>query len=214
MARVNIAALGAILLTLPIAAPFAQTERSGNADARVMQQLQQLTSERAALQSENARLKQDLEKVRKELDQASTGRKALENRAKALEASANRDGQSSKQTGEQLERTRAQLQELIAKFRETAQTLRDTETDRAQVKNQLATREREFKTCVDRNAAFYNLNTEVLDKMGNRGFWSALSEREPFTRLKRVELENLVEDYKYRAQELLLQERQRASANP
>ena len=82
MARVNIAALGAILLTLPITASFAQTERSGNADARVMQQLQQLTSERAALQSENARLKQDLEKVRKDLDQASAGRKALENRAK------------------------------------------------------------------------------------------------------------------------------------
>lgn len=67
---------------------------------------------------------------------------------------------------------------------------------------------------MDRNAAFYNLNTEVLDKMQNRGFWSALSEREPFTKLKRVELENLVEDYKYRAEELRLQEQQRASASP
>lgn len=212
MAKNSIAVLGAILLTLPVAAPFAQTERSGNADARVMQQLQQISSERASLQAENARLKQDLEKVRKELEQASAGRKALENRAKSLEASASRDGQSSKQTGEQLERTRAQLQELIAKFRETAQTLRDTETERAQAKSQLATREREFKTCVDRNAGLYNLNAEVLDKMQNRGFWSALGEREPFTKLKRVELENLAEDYKYRAEELRLQEQQRASA--
>jgi hypothetical protein len=48
--------------------------------------------------------------------------------------------------------------------------------------------------------------------MENRGFWSSLTEREPFTQLKRVELENLVEDYKYRADELRLQEQQRASA--
>lgn len=202
----------ALLLLLPVAAAFAQTERSGNADARVMQQLQQLTSERASLQAENAKLKQDLEKARKELEQATTGRKALEGRAKALEASATRDGQHSKEANEQLERTRTQLQELIAKFRETAQTLRDTETDRAQARNQLAAREREFKTCVDRNAALYNLNAEVLERMDGRGFWSSVAEREPFTRLKRVELENLIEDYKYRADELRLQEQQRASA--
>lgn len=208
-ARVTIAAL----LVLAASLSFAQTERSGNADARVMQQLQQLTAERAALQSENARLKQDLDKARKEVEQASTGRKALENRAKALEANASRGEQSSKQAGEQLERTRAQLQELIAKFRETTQVLRDTETERTQAKNQLATREREFKTCVDRNAALYNLNAEVLDKFENRGFWSSLTEREPFTRLKRVELENLAEEYKYRADELRLQGQQRASAD-
>jgi chromosome segregation ATPase len=202
----------AVLLAVSTTTSFAQTERSGNADARVMQQLQQLTSERAALQADNAKLKQDLEKVRKELEQAAAGKKALEGRTKALEVAAGRDSQSGKQAGEQLERTRAQLQELIAKFRETAQTLRDVETERAQVKNQLATREREFKTCVDRNAALYNLNTEVLERFENRGFWSSLTEREPFTRLKRVELENLSEEYKYRADELRLQEQQRASA--
>lgn len=212
-ANASIAILGAVLLALPVAAAFAQTERSGNADARVMQQLQQITSERAALQAENAKLKQDLEKVRKELEQASTGRKALENRAKALEATATRGEQSGKQADEQLERARAQLQELIAKFRETTQTLRDVETEGAQVKSQLAAREREFKTCVDRNAGLYNLNTEVLDKMANRGFWSSVTEREPFTKLKHVELENLIEDYKYRADELRLQEQQRASAD-
>lgn len=208
-ARATVAAV----LVLAATAAFAQTERSGNADARVMQQLQQLTSERASLQADNAKLKQDLEKVRKELEQATAGRKSLEGRAKALEAAADRDSQNGKQAGEQLERTRAQLQELIAKFRETTQILRDTETERAQVKNQLATREREFKTCVDRNAGLYLLNGEVLDKFENRGFWSSLTEREPFTKLKRVELQNLAEEYKYRADELRLQEQQRASAD-
>lgn len=189
---------------------LAQVERSGNADARVMQQLQQMSGERAALQVENAKLKQDLEAVRKELQQATAAKTSLESRNKVLTANAGRDEAAGKQAEEQLERTREQMQELIAKFRETAQTLRDVETDRASIKTQLAQRDREFKTCVDRNAGLYNLNTEVLDRMQSRGFWSGLAEKEPFLKLKRVELENLSEDYKYRAEELKLAQQAQA----
>jgi len=180
----------------------AQTERSGNADARVMQQLQQVTGEKTALQAENAKLKQELEQLRKDLGMAASAKTAAEGKAKALQASAGRGEQSGKQAQEQLERTRGQMQELVIKFRETAQTLRDVETDRAAVKTQLAAQQRDFKTCVDRNAGLYKLNTEILDRMEHRGFWSGVAEREPFTRLKRVELENLIDDYRYRAAEL------------
>lgn len=190
----------------------AQVERSGNADARVMQQVQQLTGERASLQAENAKLKQELEQLKKELHRSGTEKAAAENRAKALAANAARGESSSKQAEEQLERNRAQLQELVTKFREMAGTLRDVETDRDSTKSQLAAKEREFKTCVDRNAGLYNLNAEVLDRMANRGFWSSVSEREPFTKLKRVELENLIDDYKYRADELRLEAQQQAQA--
>lgn len=200
------------LLGAPLA--WAQTERSGNSDARVMQQLQQLSAERSSLQAENARLKQELEQVRGELQQAASGKKALESRNKALEAAAGREQRSGRQAEDELQHLRAQMQELIAKFRETAQTLRDVETGAAQAKNQLAAREREFSACVDRNAGLYNLNVEVLDRMENRGVWTRLVEREPFTRIKRVELENLIDDYKYRADELRLKRDQRANVVP
>jgi chromosome segregation ATPase len=186
----------------------AQVQRSGNADARVAQQLQQLTSERSALQAENSKLKQELEQAKAQLLKTGAATKTLESRNRALEASAGRGTAASQQAEEQLERTRAQMQELVTKFRETAETLREVETERATVKGQLATKEREFKTCVDRNAGLYNLNVEVLDRMENRGFWSSVAEREPFTRLKRVELENLIDEYKYRADELRQQQQQ------
>lgn len=180
----------------------AQTERSGAADARVMQQLQQLTAERAALQSENAALKAELEKLRKDVTSATAAKASLENRNRALEVGASRGQASQQQTAGELEQSRARMQELVTRFRETAQTLRDVETDRAQVKTQLADKERELNVCIERNAALYHLNGEVLNAMENRGFWSAVAEREPFTRLKRVELENLIDDYRYRAEEL------------
>lgn len=206
-----------IRIVAPIAVMFAvaalpvgaQTQRSGSADARVMQQLQQVSSERAALQAENAKLKEQLEQMKKDLQKASSGKTALENRARVLEANAGRGEAASKQSEEQLERTRGQMQELITKFRETAQTLRDVETERSTVQGQLGLKERELKTCVDRNAGLYNLDAEVLDRMENRGFWSSLSSSEPFTKIKRVELENLIEDYKYRADELRLEQQKK-----
>jgi chromosome segregation ATPase len=208
----KIYALACTVLMLPAASAFAQTERSGNPDARVVQQLQQLTGERAALQAENATLKQELAQAKKQEQKVSAEKSALENRQRALQASASRDDTSGKQTQEQLERSRAQLQELIAKFRDTAQTLRDIETQRAALQNELTMQERAVKTCVDRNAGLYNLNVEVLDRMDNQGLWSSLAQREPFTKLKRVQLENLIDDYKYRAEELRLEQQQASSA--
>lgn len=203
----------AVLLAVAASPAFAQTERSGNADARIMQQLQQMSSERAALQADNAKLKQELDQLKKDLQQAASAKASLENRNKALTANASRGEQSVLQTEEQLERARDQMQELVTRFRETAQSLRDVEIERADVKSQLALRDREFKTCVDRNAAFYNLNVEVLDRMENRGLWSNLTAKEPFLKLKRVELENLVDDYRYRADELKLEQQKQASAD-
>ena len=190
----------------------AQVQRSGNADARVAQQLQQLSSEKAALQAENNTLKQELEQVKAQLQKSSSASKELENRNRVLQASAGRGSASSQQTEEQLERSRAQLQELVTKFRETAQTLRDVETERTAAKTQLAAKERDYKVCVDRNAGLYEINDEVLDRMEDRGFWSQLTEREPFTRIKRTQLENLIDDYRYRVEELRLQKQQQVQA--
>lgn len=193
----------AVTLCLLASASHAQVQRSGNADARVAQQLQQLASEKVALQSENNKLKQELEQIKAQLQKSASTTKELENRNRALQsqAAASRIG-GNEQWEEQLGRSRAQLQELVGKFRETAQTLREVELDRATAKSQLATKEREYKVCVDRNAAMYELNDEVLDRMEDRGLWSQLAEREPFTRLKRTQLENLIDDYRYRVEEL------------
>lgn len=199
-------------LTIPALPAAAQVQRSGNADARVMQQLQQVTSERANLEKENARLKEEIEQLKKDNAKIQAARGALEGRTKALETAAMRGDNTGKAAQEQLERSRAQMQELVTKFRETAQALRDVETERAAAKSQLGERERDLKVCVDRNASLYNLNTEVLDSFENRGVWSSLTQREPFTKLKRIELENLIDGYKYRADELRLQEKQAKSA--
>ena len=103
------------------------------------------------------------------------------------------------------------MQELIAKFRETAQTLRDVETDRAIV--EAVGRTRTFASWMPAstsNMSLYKLNGELLTQLENGGFWSRVAQAEPFTRIKRTELENLIEDYKYRAEEQKLSPEARA----
>lgn len=201
--RASLVVLAALLVTV---AAEAQTQRSGaDPSTRLVQQVQQLTADKATLQSENERLKKELESAKAELKQANAGRTALEAKARNLQAAASRSTAADEGAEQALERNRAQMQELIAKFRETAQTLRDVEADRAQAKATLAQREREYKVCVDRNAEFYHLNDEILTRLEDRGFWSSFASSEPFTGLARTRLENLVDDYRYRADELKLQ---------
>ena len=85
-----------------------------------------------------------------------------------------------------------------------AQTLKDVETERDGLRSATAGKERELTACVDKNAQLYLLGQEVLNEMESGGVWSALTAKEPFTRLSRTRFENLIDDYRYRVDELKL----------
>ena len=89
----------------------------------------------------------------------------------------------------------------MAKFRELAGQLREVEGDRGTIKTSLAQRDVELKQCIDRNLSLYTLNGEILTRLEHPGGFTAGSALEPFTRLKRIELENLIDGYQTRADE-------------
>jgi chromosome segregation ATPase len=195
----------AVFLVLGTAADtaLAQSARNGgNANAQLMQQMQQLASERTALQAENARMKKELAELTKERDALQASRTVLDQRTRASEAAIARTTQEKATAEGEAAKLQERMQELVAKFRETAQTLRDVETERAAFRQSLATRDAELTQCIDRNRALYELNGEVLTRLENQGVWSRAAAREPFTQIKRTQLENLIEDYRYRAQDL------------
>lgn len=192
----------------------AQTQRSGNDSTRIVQQLQQVTAEKNKLQQDNEALKKELEGLKAKTAQAGAEQAKLQQRARELELASSRMQNKTSGNDEALEKSRAQLQELITKFRETAQTLKDVETERDSLRTAQGTKERELAACVDKNAQMYLLSSEVLDRMENRGMWSTLKEKEPFTKLSRIRLENLVDDYRYRVDELKLGTKRVSAASP
>jgi chromosome segregation ATPase len=192
-----IAGLGTHVATAQTARPAT----SGAANAQLMQQLQQLGSERTALQADNERMKQELEALRKERDGLKSGQQALDRKVQSSEAQAAASARQRSSTEQELGQAKGRLEELVAKFRETAQALRDVETDRAAARQSLAQRERDLATCSDHNATLLTLNDEVLTKLEQEGFWAHVARSEPFTRIKRTQLQNLADDYRGRAQD-------------
>jgi len=180
----------------------AQTQRTGDANARAMQQLQQLTGERTQLKADNDKLKQEVESLKKELTAATKEQSSLQQRLKTAESTATREATSTQQNTDALEKARSQMQELVTRFRETATTLKEVEADRTTARGQLQLRERELNTCIERNVGLYDLNKQILDRLEKKGVWSSLTEKEPFTKIQRVRLENLIDDYRERAVEL------------
>jgi len=185
----------------------AQVARSGGSSSssnpQMLQQMQQLASERSALQAENAKLKKNVEDLTKELDslkktQGSIDQHAKESAAALVQSKTQRDA-----TEEQLKQTKEKLEQLVAKFRETAQTLRETEADRMATRQTLSTHDHELSVCIDRNLALYKINEEALSVLDKQTFWSRAAASEPFTKIKRIQMENLVDDYKARAQDQL-----------
>lgn len=192
---------------------YAQAVRSGGDNARATQQMQQLASERTALQADNAKLKAQVDELKAKLDKVSTESTSLSARIKNIETESNRGTESNKQLTDSLEKSRAQMQELITRFRETAQNLKAVEIERNDLRGQLDLRVRELHTCVDHNVDLYEVNRETLDRLDKRGFWSALGNAEPFTQLARARLENLIDAYRYRIDELRI-ERQKKKTPP
>ncbi len=200
-----LAASAAILASAFAPSVLAQTARSGGSGgqkAQLTQQLQQLASERTAMQAEQARMKKELEDLRKDRDALKAGQVAATQRARAeTEAAIARGARDRESSEKELAQVKQRAQELIEKFRETAQTLREVETDRATAKQALGRQGQQLDACVANNAALYKLNDEVLTRFSQQGFWTHLAQAEPFTRLKRVQLENLIDGYKTRADE-------------
>jgi chromosome segregation ATPase len=202
---------GGLLLSTLAAVAVAQAPRSGGdvsrsgAQAQALQmQLQQVSAERASLRVENEQLKKDLDKARRDASQLKSERGALQRRAESADASVRRLSSVNESTGESMDRLRGQQDELIGKFRQTVQTLANVEGDRNKAFAELQQKKRELTTCIETNVQMHQINSEVLTRLEDRGIFGALLEREPFTRVTRARLENLVDDARYRAAELKL----------
>jgi chromosome segregation ATPase len=159
--------------------------------------LQQISAERDALKTENGRLKADLAQAQQAqktaaAEAAASGEELTRLRA-AVAAFQNQNEALRGQLG--------QSQEAIGTLR-SEQTATRAELQQAQGKNQaldgeLAQCQARVDTLIGHNRRLFEIGNELLDRFENKGVWASLRESEPFTGLKRVELENIVQDYRF-----------------
>src|SRR5271170_1993767 len=203
VATVKPIVVAATFISVWSVAAQAQVERSGGAaNAQLAQQYQQAVSERAQLQADNAKLKKNADDLKKQLDASKQQLDALKTGVSRSHVALEAAQATNEATDKTLADTKGKLQELIGRFRETATTLRDVETERVQLQQQLAQSKAAFDQCAERNYSLYQVNNEVLDRYVHQGAFSYLERAEPFTRIKRTQIDNLALEYRQRAEEL------------
>jgi len=199
-ARLVLAA-AALISAVPV---IAQTERSGGGQAqKFMQQYQQMAAEKTALQAQVTQMKKDLDTANAALAEMKKERDALKTRPIGPSPTVVAQLTSSKDAAEKnLEQYKQRMGELVARFRETATNLKDVEADRSKITRELGERNAAFDNCAENNLQLYEINGEILDRYNHVGLFTKVSAAEPFTKITRTRLDNLVVEYRARAEEL------------
>lgn len=193
-------------------AAHGQVERSGGGELqKIMQQYQQVAAEKTALQAQLVQAKKDADDSKAELAVVKKERDAFKARAAAAVESAGVLAQSrtSKEAADKsLELYKQRMTELVSRFRETATNLKEVESDRGRVQMLLDERNTAFDHCAENNLQLYEITGQVLDRYEHVGLFTKASAEEPFTRITRTRIDNLVDEYRERA--LALRSKQRS----
>ncbi len=182
----------------------AQTQRAGGgggASSQIMQQYQQLASERTALQAENTKLKADLQAMTSERDGLRKERDALRGKAAPPDASA-QVAAATRAAQESLEQQRHKLEELVQRYRETATVLSSTERSRDEALALAAKSGQQLGECATRNQQLASLTDEVIQRYERQGWFHRATIDEPFTRITRARVQDLADADRARANEL------------
>lgn len=184
---------------------YAQTQRSGGGEAqKFMQQYQQLAGEKTALQTQLTQAKKDLDAAKADLAAMKKERDALKAHVGVPQSTVNQLTASKDAAERSLEQSKQRMTDLITRFRETATNLKDVEADRTKLRKDLDERNTAYDKCAENNLGLYEINKEVLDRYEHVGLFTKVSVNEPFTKITRTRIENQVDEYRERAQQLRL----------
>jgi chromosome segregation ATPase len=198
--RISIVLPMAILTML---SAHAQTQRSGSSETqKFMQQYQQLAAEKTALQAQQAQTKKDLDTAQADLAAMKKERDALKSRAGGSAAQFAQLAAGKEAAEKSLEQLKQRTTELVTRFREMALNLKEVEADRGKLQNDLKERSIAFDKCAQDNLGLFEVNSEILDRYEHVGVFTRIGTADPFTKIARTRIENLVDEYRTRALEL------------
>ncbi|MDO9219836.1 MAG: hypothetical protein Q7T90_02315 [Thiobacillus sp.] len=166
---------------------------------RMQQQVQQTEQARAQAEQEKLAALADKAVAETELKKLD----ATERRLSSEQAARGRaeSGLKSAQTEmgalkAQLAETEKKLADSVALQRATADKLAQTESAKKQTELQLADNRQDLKQCRTHNGSLYTLGREMMHKYHDKSCQDALVQAEPFTGLKQIEVENLMETWR------------------
>lgn len=183
--------------------PDKKANREREALRRAQMQLQQTQGQLATLEADKAKLGSERDLALKDSKAAqSKVRKLNKNLAeeKQLVAQLQKDLETHKQdlaaTQTRLTDTEAKLTETAKTLAQTRQTLAQTEADKRQLEGVKSRQEREIASCESNNLKLYQTGRDLMTRFEQKSCNEIMAQKEPLFGLKRVEIENLLEEYR------------------
>ncbi len=195
--------LGSLVCGSAFAAPDKKVSREKEALRRAQMQLQQVQGQIATLEQEKAALGGERDQARKEAKAARAKLRKLDQSLSEAKASGEQLAKDLAAVKQDLAATQTRLSDTETRLAETAKNLNQTqqilarsEADKRQLEGVKLRQEREIASCEGKNLQLYQTGRELMTRFERKTCGEILAQKEPFTGLKRVEVENLLEEYR------------------
>jgi septal ring factor EnvC (AmiA/AmiB activator) len=149
--------------------------------------LRQLNAQKVQLEQQNSQLKKELDAIKK--DAAKQEKKAKAGSKKLSQSNKKKD---------------AYIAKLKEKLKQTMIALRKSESERLQANKMGMSVDTKFKQCVTNNHHLVKMNDKLIDNYNNKGCWDTITHNEPFTGLKQVEIENILQEYRFANEDYMI----------
>ena len=166
------------IMLVAVAGPASAADADDQKTAKVQRMLRQMALERDTLQTENLKLKGEIEALNRKV------------------------GDVKKNSEAALGKSRGSYTSLNENFQETTHNLLKVETEKKQLQETIGEQAQFIITCEDKNAKMVQINRELLGHYERKGPLDAMLQREPLTQLKRVEVENIAQEYQDKIDQL------------
>jgi len=199
-----------------------KNERDAQRKLRLM--MQSMQQEKVVLEGERNSLSEQVKSLNKQVDDLKKSSESVSKKKGARVGELEKELLSVKEENlslsSKLQTTQSSLEDLMVKSRESLQSLqKDLQTsvdqgDACKSKLQesasnVSRQSQSIEMCEKKNTALYELNVEILDRYKKKGVWSALFQAEPFTQIKKVEMENIIQEYKEKLDSQKVEKRER-----
>jgi chromosome segregation ATPase len=201
-----------IILTLSIAIAFssnsyaAEKDKSSRRAALMMQKMKQdMEAEKATMQTQFDAQKKELEdklkssdeelaKANKLLATAERKIKTLQGEIKKVTLAKEAVDAKLLQTQAQLETTQTHLDDLKIQYQQAQADLKFNDNQRKTLSTNLAKTTKSLDFCEAKNAKLHQFGTELIQIYDKPSSYEAAMRKEQFFQLKRVELENILQN--------------------
>lgn len=158
--------------------------------------LKQAAADKIAAEKQLTQVKAELQQSKSELE---SYKKTTERQLQAKE-------QGSTKLAGTVDVLKDRYTELQGKYAELNQRYVSSTRSGKEADQKLKQHQENFQLCLDNNRKLYDINQEILANYQDKGVWDVMQESEPFAGFKAVKVENLIQDYQYRNDDLKLDE--------